>query len=252
MFTCGICRKEIKDEFMREDEEGKFCLRCGFEEGLLDGVNVKTAKELIQDVWGIDREDENAISVEIFDGSLDYISVNTYKAVKNNFKTTKRTAVMQDYLDNYGNNFSQENVEKLADEFGYDVEWINTYNGESVLDHTLQFAVLYKGDDWIYAEDQIVVMSYHYSSDVRTNYSPYILLQPYLDFPDFMWGLNRLYAYDGEGNNWESYDAGYSWEYHGINKKSLTTTEFYDKLEVRDKEVYWNGNKLNFSSRLIE
>lgn len=249
MFTCGVCQEEIEDQYKREDEEGEYCLHCGFAEGFHTEIGVNTAKQLMHDKWGVNHEEDPAIIAETFNDKLDYINVNTYKAIDNFFKTTKKTAVMQEYL---GETFSQEKVENLADEFGYNVEWVNTYNQECVLDHTLQFAVLFKGDDWIYAEDQIVVMSYHYAGDVRTNYSYYLVLQPYLDFPDFMWGLNRLYAFDGEGNNWESYNAGYDWEYHGINKEDLTTTSFYDKLEVRDKEVYWNDNKLNFSSRLIE
>lgn len=230
MFSCNVCQRE--------------------EEGFHNDIGVKTVTNLMKEFWLVDREEEPNLEVVTFDDELDFISVNTFKAIDKNFKATKKTAVMQKYL---GETFSQDKVKDLAVEFDYNLEWINTYNRECVLDHTLQMAVLYnEGEDWIYDRDKVVVVSYHYTGDVRTNYSPYLVLEPYVEFEDFIWGLNRLYAFDGEGNNWESFDAGYSWEYHGINEKDLTTTDFYDKLSIENEEVYWNGNKLNFSSRLVE
>jgi len=244
MFTCDVCLEEVKDEFMHEDEEGKFCLECGLSEDLLD-IDVEPIESHLEEVWGINESDEPAINLEWFEGNLSYLTINTFQAVCNQFTTTKETMVLEEYLEDW----SLASVEELAEKFGYKFEHINTYDGESLLDSCLQFTVLYKKDDWIWDEESLVVMSYHYGGDIRGNYSPYVVLEPAVEFNMFLDSLTRIEVLT-DSYAFESIDAGYSWEPRA-GEVDIEPSELISTIYKEDNKTYYKDEEVEFYSRAV-
>jgi len=237
MFTCEICLEEVKDEFMHEDEEGKFCLECGLSEDLLN-IEVEPIESHLEEVWGINKSDEPVINLEWFEGNLSYLTINAFQTVCNQFTTTKETMVLEEYIEDW----SLASIEELAEKFGYKFEHINTYNGESLLDSCLQFTVLYKKDDWLWDEGSLVVMSYHYGGDIRGNYSPYVVLEPTVELNMFLDSLTRIEVLT-DNYAFESTDAGYSWEQRA--------GEMIPTIYKEDNKVYYKGEEVEFYSKAV-
>lgn len=233
MQTCDICLGEFEEDKLEKDEEGYFCTSCGVAEGLID-IDVRSIDEAISEAWGITGEGREPINLEFYNNQLDYIVISRFHAIKNSFKTTEWTEVLNQELN------GRDSIQNIADKYNYQTTKINTYNGESTLDGVLLMTILHKKEDYIRDEDALVAIEWHYHGDVRANYSKPLIVKP-KDLEFFLMGITQISASDQSGNHWISENGGYSWRYQGNN--NLEDTDLLDNLVIdKDNEkVYFKG-----------
>ena len=230
MKKCDLCLEEYQDEFMREDEEGVFCLKCGVEEGF-DNLGLNTKLEtVLTETFGLKATDDPFI-LDIY-RNIFGVYVNTYHYLKNMVEVTEWTQTLNIYYQSMEfKGYPSDKLEVLADKFGYQIKEDNTYNYENVLRQDLQFYLLYTNSDYLYDDDTLIAIEVHRGGDIRGNYSDLVIFRP-IDLTYFMMGLSQLTAYDGWGNIWDSDNAGYSWEYvgdHDLDDDSLIDHIRFDK-----------------------